>query len=120
MKSIRIVFLFALGVLLFVSRPASAQSDSPQVLVLNAKGAVTPAMREYIERGLKAAGQRDIDLVILQLNTPGGDLGTTQEIVTALRASTIPVVVYVAPRGAWAGRSSRAGSSARCAGRTGP
>ncbi len=103
MKPIRFAFLLVISLLLLVFQPVAAQNDAPLVLVLNADGAVTPAMREYIERGLKVAGQRDINLVILQLNTPGGDLGTTQEIVTALRASTIPVVVYVAPRGAWAG-----------------
>ena len=47
--------------------------------------------------------QRNADLVVLQLNTPGGDLGTTQEIVTLIRESDIPVAVYVSPRGAWAG-----------------
>jgi membrane-bound serine protease (ClpP class) len=103
MKYIRISILLLLGLLLMVFQPAAAQSDAPLVLVMNAEGAVTPAMREYIERGLEVADERKADLVILQLNTPGGDLGTTQEIVTAIRTSEIPVVVYVAPRGAWAG-----------------
>jgi membrane-bound serine protease (ClpP class) len=103
MKFTRFSLLILLALLLLAAQPVAAQSDSPLVLVLNAEGAVTPAMREYIERGLDTADQRDADLIILQLNTPGGDLGTTQEIVTAIRESDIPVVVYVAPRGAWAG-----------------
>lgn len=103
MKTIRFAAVLVFGLLLLALQPVRAQSDSPLVLVLNAEGAVTPAMREYIERGLDTAGQRNADLVILQLNTPGGDLGTTQEIVTDLRGSVIPVIVYVAPRGAWAG-----------------
>ena len=92
-----------ISLFLLTFQPVLAQSDSPFVIVLNAEGAVTPAMREYIERGLDIANQRNADLVILQLNTPGGDLNTTQEIVTTLRGSNIPIVVYVAPRGAWAG-----------------
>ena len=82
MKIVRPLFLSILVIILLSFQPAAAQGDSPFVLVLNAEGAVTPAMREYIERGLEVADQRNADLVILQLNTPGGDLGTTQEIVT--------------------------------------
>lgn len=103
MKSTRFALFIVISLLLLTFQPVFAQSDTPFVLVLNAKGAVTPAMREYIKRGLEIADQRNADLVILQLNTPGGDLGTTQEIVTTLRESDIPIVVYVAPRGAWAG-----------------
>lgn len=96
-----ILFLLILTGLSFFT--SGAQSETARVIVLQAEGAVTPAMREYIARGLKLAEQRRADLVILQLNTPGGDLGTTQSIFTEMRASQIPVVVYVAPRGAWAG-----------------
>lgn len=103
MKTTWFTILLLIGLLCFVFQPAQAQGDGPLVLVLQAEGAVTPAMREYISRGLEVAEQRGADLVIVQLNTPGGDITTTQEIVTVLRASKIPVVIYVAPRGAWAG-----------------
>jgi len=109
MKTIRLLFLSFFAVLLLAVIPASAlagtgaQDDAPIAVILNAEGAVTPVMKEYIARGLEVAKNRGADLVILQLNTPGGELGVTQEIVTAIRASEIPVVVYVAPRGAWAG-----------------
>lgn len=103
MKFTRPILLLLLALTLLSFQPVMAQSDTPLAIILNAEGAVTPAMQEYIQRGLDIADQRNADLVILQLNTPGGDLGTTQEIVGAIRGSDIPVVVYVAPRGAWAG-----------------
>ncbi len=102
MKRFRLVLVLLIG-LIMAAPPVGAQDDASLVLTLDAHGAVTPAMREYISRGLELAEQRGADLIILQLNTPGGDIGTTQEIVTAIRASEVPVVVYVAPRGAWAG-----------------
>lgn len=83
--------------------PAGAQSEQPQVVVMSVDGPIMPAMQDYIERGLKAAEQRGADLIILQLNTPGGEVLTTLEIIGSMRASSVPVVVYVTPRGAIAG-----------------
>jgi membrane-bound serine protease (ClpP class) len=59
-------------------------------------------MQEYIQRGLEIADRRNADLVILQLDTPGGGIDTMNNIVQEIRDSRIPVVVYVTPRGAMA------------------
>ena len=93
-----VLALLAIGV-----QTAAAQGNGPLVLVLTADGPVMPAMQAYIQRGLKTAEQRGADLVIIQLNTPGGYIGTMQEIVSDIGVSAVPVVVYVAPRRAWAG-----------------
>ncbi len=97
------LFLILLAGLLAFTRPALAQSDEPLVLVLEAKGVVAPAMKEYILRGIKAAEQRDAELLVIQLNTPGGLISEMEVIVQAIRASRVPVVVYVSPRGGSAG-----------------
>jgi len=94
--------LILLGVLLLVNLPAHAQSDQPLVLVMNADGTISPPMVEYFKRGIKTAEQRNAEVLLVQLNTPGGELKSMQEIVTAIRSSTVPVVIYVTPRGAWA------------------
>lgn len=83
--------------------PARAQDQSPTVLLLTANGPLTAAMHEYLQRGLRVAEQRGAELVIFQLNTPGGDVDLMQKMVETIRTSDIPVVVYVAPRGALAG-----------------
>jgi membrane-bound serine protease (ClpP class) len=78
----------------------AAQESSPLVLVLTADGTVAPAMTEYITRGIRTAEQRGAALVVLKINTPGGMLLPMEKIAQGIRNSTVPVVVYVAPRGA--------------------
>ena len=103
MKRIRLLFLLLLAVTLLAIRPVQAQGDQPLALVLTADGPIAPAMQEYIQRGLGIAERRGAEVVIIQLNTPGGSIDTMNQIVQAIRASSVPVVVYVSPRGAWAG-----------------
>jgi len=102
MKTIRLLSLLILVLLLSSVQPAMAQNDSPFVLVLDVEGAVAPAMQEYIVRGLGIAERRNADLVIMQLDTPGGSIETMNDIVQEIRDSRIPVVVYISPRGAMA------------------
>jgi len=94
---------FALTLGLFLTPVAQAQEDMPLAMVLTADGAVTPTMAEYLKRGIRLAEQRGAEVLIFQLNTPGGGVDVMGDIVEIIRASKIPVVVYVAPRGAVAG-----------------
>jgi len=96
-----LLLIFVLGGVFF--QPAWAQSGQPLVLVLDANGPITPPMLEYFRRGIRVAEQRGAEAIVIQLNTPGGDLGTTTDILQLFRASPVPVVVYVAPNGAMAG-----------------
>ena len=88
---------------LWLAPAVQAQSDAPQVLVLTAHGPLTPAMAEYLSRGIKIAEQRGAELLVLQLNTPGGSTDLMGEMVTSIRNSQVPVVIYIAPQGAIAG-----------------
>jgi membrane-bound serine protease (ClpP class) len=83
--------------------PVRAQNDTPLVMVLTVDDAVAPSMVEYFKRGLNWADQQGAELVILQLNTPGGSIDSMNEIIQLIRNSRVPVVVYVAPSGAMAG-----------------
>jgi len=73
------------------------------VVVLTASGPLTSTMANYISRGIDQAEASGARLIILRLDTPGGEISLMTEIVETLRASPIPVVVYVAPQGAIAG-----------------
>lgn len=108
MKPARLLLTFV-GLCLFAIQPvralagASAQNESRLALVLTIDGPITPATQEYLSRGIKVAGQRAAELLIVQLNTPGGGLDAMNQMVQDILASHVPVVIYVSPRGAWAG-----------------
>jgi membrane-bound serine protease (ClpP class) len=89
------VFLFAL------TGSASAQGIS-EVIVLNVDTAIVPATNSYIQRGIREAEQRGAEAVLVVLDTPGGSVAATLNIVQTIRTSEIPVIVFVGPRGATA------------------
>jgi len=97
----RAVFLF-LGLLLVTGSPAAAQSER-EILVLNASGPLTPATLEYLDRGLQLAERREAEALILTLDTPGGQVELMNRMIQSIRGSSVPVVIYIAPRGAIAG-----------------
>lgn len=101
MKIRRLLILFVFAFAAF--QTAFAQSSQPVAVVLTADGPIMPPMLEYIKRGIDFANQREAEVVIIQLNTPGGSLGTMFDIVAEIRSSAVPVVVYVAPKNALAG-----------------
>jgi membrane-bound serine protease (ClpP class) len=102
MRQLRII-LFTMLILLFAFLQAQADSGALLVLVMNIDGPIAPAAQEYLVRSLKIAEQRNAEMLILQLNTPGGSIDTMNDMLQSIRTSTVPVVVYVAPRGSMAG-----------------
>ena len=73
-----------------------------KVALINIDGAIGPATASYISRSIEEAQSRNAQCLIIQLNTPGGLLDSTQKIVQSFLGSPVPVVVYVAPTGATA------------------
>ncbi|UCG38778.1 MAG: ATP-dependent Clp protease proteolytic subunit, partial [bacterium] len=63
-------------------------------------GAISPVVADYIDRSLKLAVEEDAALLILQLDTPGGLISSTRQIVKTLLGAEVPVAVHVAPPGA--------------------
>ncbi len=102
MKRIGFLLIF-LGSLLMAFQPARAQSDEPLVIVMNVEGPIIPAMQDYIHRGIQTAERQNAEALIIQINTPGGIIIVMKEIIEEMRASKVPIIVYVSPRGAWAG-----------------
>jgi membrane-bound serine protease (ClpP class) len=79
-----------------------ACASGEKVCLIKINGAIGPATASYISRSIGEAQSQNAQCLIIQLNTPGGLLDSTQVIVQQLLASPVPVVVYVAPIGATA------------------
>jgi membrane-bound serine protease (ClpP class) len=94
----------AVGVLLVTLalsavRPPTAGA-APRVLVLDLHDTIQPASLRYIERGLRVAAAEHAELVVIEIDTPGGLLDATRSMTSAILGSPVPVVVYVTPSGA--------------------
>jgi membrane-bound serine protease (ClpP class) len=95
-----LVLLVAM-VLAGLSAPAGGQGDSPQVYVLRVDGTVNPSLVRYIDRGISKAERGGAAACLIELDTPGGLLSSTEDIVRRMSESRVPVIVYV-PAGAYA------------------
>lgn len=101
MKKLRIFLLIFTLFALFTS--VHAQRNSSLAIVMTADGPIVPPMLEYFKRGIETAEQRDAEVLIIELNTPGGNIDTMLEIIQVIEESKVPVVIYVSPNGAIAG-----------------
>src|SRR5437870_2942970 len=80
----------------------AATVAAEKVSLIKINGAIGPATASYVSRSIDQARAQNAQCLIIQLNTPGGLLDSTQTIVQSFLGSTVPVVVYVAPTGATA------------------
>ena len=81
----------------------SVAVNAAQVGLIKINGAIGPATASYIARAIDVAAAQHDECLIIQLDTPGGLLESTKQIVQTFYAAKIPTVVYVAPSGASAG-----------------
>ena len=82
--------------------PALAQEPAPPgaIHVVTVRQAITTATSMYIERAIERAAATDAECLIIRLDTPGGLLEATRDIVQILLNTRVPVVVYISPSGA--------------------
>ena len=85
----------------------SISADGPSVLVIEIDGNIEPLTADRIARGIDEARGQGSSMVVIRLDTPGGLLDSTREIVEEILESDIPVSVYVGPAGA---RAASAGT----------
>jgi membrane-bound serine protease (ClpP class) len=91
-------FIYSALLLLLLCSPLSAE-----VLKIVVNDTIQPITEEYIARALDEAHRRNDQAVLIEMNTPGGLVSSTREIIEKITASPVPVIVYVTPTGSHAG-----------------
>lgn len=74
-----------------------------KVISISVNEGINPSTAEFIHLGIEKAQKENAECLVINLNTPGGLLTSTREIVTNIMQSSVPVIVYVSPTGAHAG-----------------
>lgn len=97
--------LFA-GFAMLATAQAESSATPAEGVILSLNGPVTPANAGYLAREIRAASAAHKELVLIEVDTPGGLVDSMHVIVKAIRASEAPVVTFVYPEGA---RSASAG-----------
>ncbi len=87
---------YALILLLYLAQPAYGG----KIHLLKISGVVNPVMAEFISREIEVATEEGAEALVVELDTPGGLDLAMRDIVKAIMASSVPVIVYVAPSGA--------------------
>ena len=109
MKSARRSFLHWLLIVAAVTAclppPVQAAGDSASrlVVLLRLRDTIQPMSDEYLTRGLKSAAERNAEAVVVELDTPGGLLDSTRDMVRQILDSRVPVIIWVGPSGSRAG-----------------
>ncbi len=98
MKNIK-YFLIALSFLM-VCRPGDGMAGKGEIYIIKVSDAIGPGISDFVKKGIEKASDDEASCTIIELDTPGGLVESMREIVMAIYASKVPVVVYVSPSGA--------------------
>ncbi|MGP1679261.1 MAG: NfeD family protein, partial [Burkholderiales bacterium] len=102
----RRLFLLLVAVL-WPAWPALIEAAPAPVLLLTLNGAIGPASADYVHRGIERARAQGAQLLVLQMDTPGGLDTSMRAIIKDILAAPMPVAAFVAPGGA---RAASAGT----------
>lgn len=108
-RLLALVVVFSLSALLIHGAVAEERPSKDRPVVVQAcldNEAITPVTARFIQRAIQQAEREQADCLILVLDTPGGLVDSTRQIVKDMLRSEVPVIVYVAPSG---GRAASAG-----------
>jgi membrane-bound serine protease (ClpP class) len=88
-----LVLFFALGI-------SGETEEKAPVFVIEVEGIINPATAKFITESIEQASQEGAQCLIIELDTPGGLMDSMRNIVKKILTSNIPIIVYVAPKGA--------------------
>ena len=96
--------LFLAAILLLGSAILSLASE---VLVARVESAVSPASAKFMVQAIEKAQKEQTECLIIEMDTPGGLDQSMRQVIKAIMASKVPVIVFVAPQGS---RAASAGA----------
>ena len=97
-RSVR--FWTVLLLLITLLFPTGVSAQTSEVMVIEVEGMITAGTTAFITRAVEEAGIQGTDALVILLNTPGGLVDATLDIISAINTSEVPVITYVAPQGA--------------------
>jgi membrane-bound serine protease (ClpP class) len=95
MKKVHSLFIVLFSIISIVSANV--------VHKITIEGAINPVVTEFIIQSIEKAEDANAELLVIEMDTPGGLMASMHEIVKSILASEVPVAVYVAPSGSRAG-----------------
>ncbi len=105
---LRVLMALALAAALAVAvSPGQAQESPRTGILLQIDGPIGPATSDYLIRGMEDAAGAGAGLIVIQMDTPGGLVSSTRDIIKAILGSPVPVATFVAPSGS---RAASAGT----------
>jgi len=81
---------------------AVAGGARAQLNVATISGSINPASADYLIGAIEKSERENAAALLIELDTPGGLVSSTKDIIQAMLNSSVPIIVYVSPRGAWA------------------
>lgn len=99
--AVAVVLMCFAGALVSLGLPDASAAD-PHVAIIDIDDAISPSTSRFLSRAIDSATDSGAVLLLVRLDTPGGLLDATRDMVDAITNADIPVVVYVAPTGAHA------------------
>lgn len=81
---------------------AGSAAHAAHLNLVRIDGSINPASSDHLQSAIAQSESDGAVAVLVELDTPGGLLAATKDIVQAMLNAKVPVIVYVSPRGAWA------------------
>jgi membrane-bound serine protease (ClpP class) len=90
------------ALLVLLALIAATPAAAGHVNVVTIAGSINPASSDHLQKAIAQSETEGAVALLIELDTPGGLLSSTKDIIQAMLNARVPVVVFVSPRGAWA------------------
>jgi membrane-bound serine protease (ClpP class) len=92
-----------MAVIAVAAAEAAPVTRTGHLNVVTIDGSINPASSDYLQKAIAESEADGAAALLLELDTPGGLVASTKDIIQAMLNARVPIIVYVAPQGAWAG-----------------